>query len=56
MTAGQQGMFWVADTRTAARQICAAITAKKRRAYITRRWGLVAWLLRHLPDWVLERM
>ncbi|HOS44028.1 MAG TPA: SDR family NAD(P)-dependent oxidoreductase [Armatimonadota bacterium] len=56
MTEGQQGMFWVADTRTAAAQILAAIKAKRRRAYITRRWGLVAWLLRHLPDWALERL
>lgn len=56
MTEGQQGMFWVADATTAARQIYQAIKAKKRRACITRRWGLVAWLVRHLPDWVLERM
>jgi len=56
MTEGQQGMFWVADARTAAAQIRAAIKAKRGRAYITRRWGLVAWLLRHLPDWVLERL
>jgi short-subunit dehydrogenase len=56
MTAGQQGMFWVATTHKAAHQIFQAIKAKKRRAYITRRWALVGWVLRHLPDWVLEKL
>jgi short-subunit dehydrogenase len=56
MTAGQQGMFWVAPVDKTARQIYAAIRAKRRRAYITRRWALVAWIVRHLPSWVLERL
>lgn len=56
MTAHNTGMFWVADPNTAARQIYDAIRAKKRCAYITRRWGIIAWLVRHLPAWALERM
>lgn len=56
MTEGQRGMFWVADVRKAARQIYRAIVAKRRRAYITHRWALVAWIVRHLPDWLLERI
>jgi short-subunit dehydrogenase len=49
MTRGQPGMFWVADVETAARQIHVAIKKRKRIAYITRRWRLVAWLLKALP-------
>lgn len=56
MTEGQRGMFWVANVETAARQIADALARKQRIAYITHRWSLVAWLLRHLPAWVLERI
>jgi len=41
--------FWKADTHTAARQIIRAIKKKKRRAYITKRWGLIAILLKWMP-------
>lgn len=43
------GLFWVAPVETAARQILAAIHRKSPHAYVTRRWRLVAWLLRILP-------
>lgn len=43
------GQFWVASVTKAARQIIAAIAAKKRVAYITKRWWLVAFLLKRLP-------
>ena len=56
MTASNQWMFWVATPSTAARQIADAIHRKSRVAYITHRWVLIAWLVRHLPDWVLERL
>lgn len=56
MTHGQKGMFWVADVGKAARQIAGAIAAKRRVAYITRRWALIAWLVRRLPSWLLERI
>ena len=45
-----EGLFWVAPVETAARQIVAAIRRKSSHAYVTRRWRLVAWLLRILPD------
>lgn len=56
MTADNPRMFWVASPEAAARQIAAAIHRKARVAYITRRWTLIAWLIRHLPDWLLERI
>ena len=56
MTHGQSGMFWVAGVEKAARQIADAIARKRRVAYITHRWAIVAWIARHLPAWVLERI
>jgi NAD(P)-dependent dehydrogenase (short-subunit alcohol dehydrogenase family) len=56
MTKGQKGMFWLADAETAARQIAGAIGNKRRLAYITRRWAIIAWIIRHMPNWLLERI
>ncbi len=44
------GLFWVAPVDVAAAQIAVAIRRKRRHAYVTRRWRLVAWVLRLLPD------
>lgn len=56
MTEGKKGMFWVADTDKAARQMADAIESKRNHAYITKRWRLMAWLLKLIPDWILDRM
>jgi short-subunit dehydrogenase len=42
-------LFWVATPRTAALQIFEAIEKKKTHAYITKRWRLIAWLLKLTP-------
>jgi short-subunit dehydrogenase len=57
-TAMAQGnhVFWRAPTRKAAEQIYRAIVKKKKHAYITKRWRLIAWLLKILPDWIYFRM
>jgi len=44
------GKFWVASPEEAARQILRAIRKKRSHAYVTRRWRLVAWLLRLVPE------
>ncbi len=44
-----EGLFWVASTEKAARQIYQGIKAKKRVVYITRRWRLIAYLIRSMP-------
>jgi short-subunit dehydrogenase len=49
-------LFWVASPETAARQIAAAIRGRKQRVYVTRRWRLIAWLLRVLPDVVYSKL
>jgi len=48
--------FWMADTQKATQQIYTAIKKKKKRAYITKRWRLVAILLRIVPSWILLKM
>jgi short-subunit dehydrogenase len=47
------GIFWMASPEKAARQIYHAITKKKACAYVTRRWRLIAWLLKILPHSLL---
>jgi short-subunit dehydrogenase len=44
------GLFWVASPQTAARQIAAAIRGRKPHVYVTRRWRLIAWVMKALPD------
>lgn len=48
--------FWVAPVDKAARQIIRAIEKKRRIAYITRRWWVIAWLFRWIPGWVYFRI
>lgn len=44
------GTYWVTSTQVAADQIVSAIQAKKKIAYITKRWILINWLLKITPD------
>lgn len=56
MTAKNDRMFWAASAEKAARQIFMAIHQKRHHAYITKRWRMVAWLLRRVPDWLYNRI
>lgn len=51
-----EGKFWVAPPQKAAKQIFSAINGKKDRVYITKRWRLIAIILKILPNWVYKRM
>jgi short-subunit dehydrogenase len=51
-----EGLFWVASPRKAALQIYSAIERKARRAYITKRWRLIALLLKVLPDFLYSKL
>jgi len=51
-----EGLFWVAPVEKAAKQIHRAITKKKKVAYITRRWRLVAWLMKRLPNFIYNKL
>ncbi|KTG10386.1 short-chain dehydrogenase [Haloprofundus marisrubri] len=50
------GSFWMASPETAADQIFHAVRKQRRRAYVTRRWRLVALLIDALPDIVRRRV
>jgi hypothetical protein len=50
MISYKKGVFWVMSPKKAAACIYAAIKRKRKKAYITKRWFLVAMLLRMLPD------
>ncbi|MBU3933544.1 SDR family NAD(P)-dependent oxidoreductase [bacterium] len=52
MIRGQPGLFWVATAQGAAEQILQVIKKKKKVAYITARWRILAWLIKALPDWL----
>lgn len=48
--------FWVIPPEKAAIQIIKAIENKKRKAYISRRWWLVAQLFKIIPFWLYKRL
>ena len=48
-------LFWISTAEKAASQIYDAIVKKKKHAYITKRWRIVAWLLKIVPDWIYNK-
>lgn len=46
-------VFWTSSPEKAAEQIYRAIIRQRKHAYITRRWKLIAWLLKIAPDWLV---
>ncbi len=48
--------FWVAPVPKAATQIYQGLRKQRHIIYVTRRWRMVAWLYRWLPNWLHERM
>jgi len=51
-----EGLFWVAPVKKASYQIYSAILKQKKKVYITKRWRLIAWIMKIAPSWVLEKM
>jgi hypothetical protein len=51
-----EGIFWAAEPQKAAEQIYRVIIRRKSVAYITRRWVLIAWMIKMLPAFVYERL
>jgi short-subunit dehydrogenase len=49
-------LFWVAPVRVASAQICEAIRRRQSHVYVTRRWRVIAWLLRIMPEWLYNRV
>jgi short-subunit dehydrogenase len=55
-TAKGDGIFWAAPVEKAAKQMFKAIENRKRRVYVTKRWALMAWLMRNLPFFIYRKM
>jgi len=51
-----EGKFWVATPKKAAMQMYYAIKNKKKRVYITKRWWLIAQLLKLMPGFLYKRI
>ncbi len=55
MTKGK-GRFWETPVSKAVSQIVKAISQRRRRVYVTRRWALVAWIMKWVPWFVYKRI
>jgi short-subunit dehydrogenase len=51
-----EGLFWIVPVKKAANQIFTGIQKEKRKVYISKRWRLIAWIMRVMPSWVLEKL
>lgn len=49
-------LFWVSSVEKAAKQMYRAIQKKRRKVYITKRWFIIAWLLKWLPYPIFKRI
>ena len=45
-----EGLFWVCPVQKASLQIFKAITKKRKIVYISKRWKLIAWILKIIPS------
>ncbi|MFY0603089.1 MAG: SDR family NAD(P)-dependent oxidoreductase [Flavobacteriaceae bacterium] len=48
-------IFWMVSLEKATKQIYRAIKKKKRVAYISKRWALIAFVLKIVPAWLLKK-
>lgn len=51
-----ENIFWAATAHKAASQIYRAIKKRKTVAYVTKRWALIAWILRLMPRFIYDRL
>lgn len=50
------GLFWVAPVKKASLQIFNAINKKKKVAYVTKRWKIIALILKLMPRFIYEKI
>ncbi|WP_442265290.1 SDR family NAD(P)-dependent oxidoreductase [Tenacibaculum sp. ZS6-P6] len=50
------GIFWMVSLEKATEQIFQAIKRKKRVAYISKRWRIIAFALKLTPSWLLKKV
>jgi short-subunit dehydrogenase len=51
-----EDIFWMTSLEKASKQIYSAIKQKKRRVYISKRWQLIAWVLKIVPSWLMKKV
>ena len=51
-----EGLFWVATVQKASKQIYNAILKKRKIVYVTKRWGIIASILKRIPNFVYDKM
>ena len=51
-----EGLFWVMPVDRVADRLLRAVHRRRSVAVVTRRWRIVAWLLRHVPDRIYRKM
>ncbi len=51
-----EGLFWVMPVEKVAKQIFSAIKKRKKVVYVTKRWGIVARILKILPRFIYDKM
>ena len=50
------GVFWRCEPEVAAQQIRKGIEQKKEIIYITKRWRIVAWFMKRIPNFLFENI
>lgn len=56
MTERSRGMFWVATVEKATQQMVKGINKRKNYLYVTKRWRLLAWVAKCVPEWLWNRL
>ena len=51
-----EGLFWVAPVEKASKQIYSAILKKRKIVYVTKRWGIIASILKRIPNFIYDKM
>ncbi|MBF4693761.1 SDR family NAD(P)-dependent oxidoreductase [Fusibacter ferrireducens] len=51
-----EGLFWVQPLEKASKQMYKSIKQKKEIVYITKRWAVIAFVLKHMPNWIYYKM
>ncbi len=51
-----EGLFWVSTKEKAAKQIFDIIDRKKDIGYVTKRWAIIATILKILPNWLYNKI
>ncbi|HEX7846329.1 MAG TPA: SDR family NAD(P)-dependent oxidoreductase [Chitinophagaceae bacterium] len=54
--AKSEKQFWVVPVHKAAKQIIAGLNKKKRKLYISRRWWIIAKLMKWMPYWLYRKI